>query len=432
VGSHGYVTFDAGDTWYIESSGHHFNQPRISGLFYDIDPSSGGTVSWKQLPDRVAVTYQDIPESFMNPPVLNSFQIEMFFNGVIRITHLQIETARGLVGLSAGNGMSPCFVESDLSEYPDCYRAFPRMIAWDTGAEELLAADFGVQGLWAANAAGVWGQLHADGDVHQMLVWNNNLVVDFGGGRGMKYHDGVGWHNMTAADTANQMIAWHNGITERLVVDLGAGRGMWIYDGAWNWLTGWDDANALAVWNQLLVVDFSAGRGLWNYDGTWHWMTNQDTAITMLAWDDGLNEVLVVDLGGTRAMWTYNGAWSWLTNQANAHRMRVWDNKLAVDFGGGRAMWTYNGAWNWLTNRDTANNMLAWDNGVNDVLVVDLGGGRAMWTYNGATWDWLSNNDDTAEMCQWIDRLAVDFGTGKGIYYRTGAWHWLHDWSTAD
>ncbi len=118
VGSNGYITFTAGDTEYNESIADHFSLPRISGLYDDLNPSSGGTVSWKELGDRVAVTYENVPE--YGPTGSNSFQVEMFFNGTIRITWLAIGATDGLAGLSGGNGIPLDFEESDLSGYPAC------------------------------------------------------------------------------------------------------------------------------------------------------------------------------------------------------------------------------------------------------------------------------------------------------------------------
>jgi hypothetical protein len=118
VGSNGYITFGFSDTDLSESLEDHFDLPRISGLFDDLNPSSAGTVSWKQLSDRAVVTYEDVTE--YSPTSQNSFQIEMFFDGVITITHLTIEATDGLAGLSEGNGLPPVFVESDLSSYGPC------------------------------------------------------------------------------------------------------------------------------------------------------------------------------------------------------------------------------------------------------------------------------------------------------------------------
>ena len=119
VGSNGYITFSAGDTTSLPSLQSHFLLPRISALFDDLDPSAGGSVSWKQLADRVAITFQNVPEKGSDNS--NSFQVEIFFNGAIRITWMGIQASSAMIGLSAGQGQVPSgFVESDLSAYAAC------------------------------------------------------------------------------------------------------------------------------------------------------------------------------------------------------------------------------------------------------------------------------------------------------------------------
>jgi hypothetical protein len=116
VGSNGYITFTAGDTTATPSLQSQFSLPRISALFDDLDPSAGGSVSWKQLADCVAVTFQNVPEKGTTNS--NSFQVEMFYNGAIRVTWLCVMASSALVGLSAGQGQVPSgFVQSDLSSY---------------------------------------------------------------------------------------------------------------------------------------------------------------------------------------------------------------------------------------------------------------------------------------------------------------------------
>ena len=61
------LPFGAGDTAYNESYAAHFNQPRISGLFRDLNPAAGGSVIWQQLADRIAVTWLRVPE-YGKPP----------------------------------------------------------------------------------------------------------------------------------------------------------------------------------------------------------------------------------------------------------------------------------------------------------------------------------------------------------------------------
>ncbi len=118
VGSNGYVTFTTGDTDFSETLADHFDLPRISGLFDDLNPGNGGTIYWQQLSDRAVVTYLDVPE-FSNTGS-NTFQIEMFFDGMLRVTYLAISASDGIAGLSAGLGIPPGFVELDLSASNQC------------------------------------------------------------------------------------------------------------------------------------------------------------------------------------------------------------------------------------------------------------------------------------------------------------------------
>ncbi len=107
------------------SLGGHFSTARISGLHSWMAPWLGGEVSYKQISDRIAITFENVPDWKLSPDEpdhLKSFQVELFFDGRIRFTYLnidlqwQVETAPVIVGLSAGDGIPPYFMESDLSE----------------------------------------------------------------------------------------------------------------------------------------------------------------------------------------------------------------------------------------------------------------------------------------------------------------------------
>jgi hypothetical protein len=113
VGSNGYITFGAGDMQYLESFENHFNLPRISALFDDLNPEAFGTISWKQLADRVAVTWQDVPQ--WSDPTGNTFQIELFFDGTITLSYLDIPATHMIVGISAGTGVPLDFLPTNLS-----------------------------------------------------------------------------------------------------------------------------------------------------------------------------------------------------------------------------------------------------------------------------------------------------------------------------
>jgi len=113
VGTNGYITFGSGDTTYTETLAVHFSIARVSALFDDLNPGTGGSVSWKQLADRVAVTWQNVPE--YNTSDQNTFQIELYFDGRISLNYAAIAATDGLAGLSDGTGLSVDFSESDLS-----------------------------------------------------------------------------------------------------------------------------------------------------------------------------------------------------------------------------------------------------------------------------------------------------------------------------
>lgn len=119
IGANGYITFSAGDGAYAESIANHFNLPRISMLFDDLNPAQGTpSIRRQQFADRFVVTYENLTE--YNAGNSNNFQAELYFNGKIVLTYLAIAASDGLAGLSAGNGVPANFVESNLSDYGSC------------------------------------------------------------------------------------------------------------------------------------------------------------------------------------------------------------------------------------------------------------------------------------------------------------------------
>ena len=122
IGSSGYITFAGPDYEYTPSLDFHFSQPRIAALFFDLDPT-GGNVSYKQLTDRVVVTYRNVPQ--FDAGGANNFQIEMFFDGRIRLTWLGVGASSPgsgadppLVGLSPGGGLPAQFKGSVFRDSP--------------------------------------------------------------------------------------------------------------------------------------------------------------------------------------------------------------------------------------------------------------------------------------------------------------------------
>jgi len=115
VGSNGYITFVTADFDYTESLTDHFAFRRISANFDDYNPSTGGQVSYRRLSDRIAVTWNNVPE--YGTSNTNSFQMELFYAGRIRVSYLGMASTDGIAGLSRGLGMPVPFLESDLSAY---------------------------------------------------------------------------------------------------------------------------------------------------------------------------------------------------------------------------------------------------------------------------------------------------------------------------
>jgi subtilisin family serine protease len=121
IGSNGYITFGDGDMEFEPSLENHFDMPRISALFTDLAPPNDECISYKNLSDRLAVTFEDVP-LYGDKNSKNSFQVEMFYvDGTIRITWLKLAPAACVVGLSEGYGLPPLLLESDLSEYLPCW-----------------------------------------------------------------------------------------------------------------------------------------------------------------------------------------------------------------------------------------------------------------------------------------------------------------------
>jgi len=118
IGSNGYITFTGPDDEFFDSPLAHFDRPRISALFLDLNPADGGTITWRQFSDRAVVTYQGLPEFLFGGS--NNLQVEMFFDGTITITHGAIDGLFGIVGLSEGLGVPADYVSQDLSASPVC------------------------------------------------------------------------------------------------------------------------------------------------------------------------------------------------------------------------------------------------------------------------------------------------------------------------
>ncbi len=87
--------------------GDHFEVPRVSGFLTSLTPVMGGRISYQQLSDRFVATWDKVwfGSSYVtndSSGYTNSFQIEMFFDGVIRMTFLTVQWPEAVTGLSSG------------------------------------------------------------------------------------------------------------------------------------------------------------------------------------------------------------------------------------------------------------------------------------------------------------------------------------------
>lgn len=89
---------------------NHFETRRISFLFCDLDPRSGGEVWAREMDDRLVVTFENVPSFDQDALVpgqsyANTVQCELFYGGQIRMTYLGLTAKRAVVGLSDGRGV---------------------------------------------------------------------------------------------------------------------------------------------------------------------------------------------------------------------------------------------------------------------------------------------------------------------------------------
>lgn len=118
IGSGGWLSFGVpGNN--SATLGQHFSVPQISMLPVDAT-DSGAMVSYLQDADKLAITFENAPTDG-DASSSNDFQIELFFNGIVRLSFLNVDPAiSGIVGFSVGGatgGIPPAdFIESDLED----------------------------------------------------------------------------------------------------------------------------------------------------------------------------------------------------------------------------------------------------------------------------------------------------------------------------
>lgn len=126
VGSNGFITFGAGDDAYQAMLETHFNLPRIAVLFGDLSPTKRGSVRFLQQADRAVISWLDVPQFVTGTPLptnTNTAQVELFFDGRIRLSYGAVTIGNAISGLSRGMGLPADFAPSSLTGYPSCFDA---------------------------------------------------------------------------------------------------------------------------------------------------------------------------------------------------------------------------------------------------------------------------------------------------------------------
>ena len=122
IGANGNVSFNPGPRtdFFYPGAAEHFAGSRVAALYADLNPEVGGTISYLQLSNRLVVTYDQVPE--FGVANSNNLQIELLFDGAIRMTWLTVEATNNLhvVGLSRGEGLPVDYERSDLSADGNC------------------------------------------------------------------------------------------------------------------------------------------------------------------------------------------------------------------------------------------------------------------------------------------------------------------------
>lgn len=191
VASNGTITFGEGDLDYLETPENHFRLPRIAALFDDLNPSSGGDIVLQEFlepgVERVVVTWLAVPEYESSLP--NTFQVEMFYDGRIRLSWLLINAGDGIAGLSAGFGVPTNFPpESDLSDYDAC--PAPSLVAAESLKTHGAAGAYGIDLMTPGGAADVPVEPRVGGPTRLRFTFDEPVMLLTGSSADIALSDG--------------------------------------------------------------------------------------------------------------------------------------------------------------------------------------------------------------------------------------------------
>lgn len=103
VGANGFVTFGQGDEGFdLSAAGLLAGPPRIVGMWTDLDPTSGGSVSAKQVGQDFVIAYNQVPMFLYGGS--NTFSITLRPDGTHQVAYGYLDAFQGVAGRSPGGG----------------------------------------------------------------------------------------------------------------------------------------------------------------------------------------------------------------------------------------------------------------------------------------------------------------------------------------
>ncbi len=109
INSDGNLTFLQGDDASTDRDLGRFSSgpPRIGPFFTDLDPSKGGTISYRNDADGILIAWSAVPPwSDGNPTQFNSFSAKLFGNGNIEFVYgTRVDMRDAVIGISPGSSL---------------------------------------------------------------------------------------------------------------------------------------------------------------------------------------------------------------------------------------------------------------------------------------------------------------------------------------